>query len=335
MPEESRILAILAKLGVNTTRIRWRMYQWEKRWKGFTPEKAVPVQLRWMRWPHKTCMHCGALVDREARACPKCGGRMPSMISYRIMRILGILSPEGSPVTIGAFLFLMWLFFGLGLLMQGASFLMAPKGFTLYVFGAWSVEWILKEKEFWRYLSFGLCHIGILHIGFNTMALLQTGPVIESHIGKARMLVVITVTQITATAATFAWYHRVVQNDDMMTAGASGWLFGLIGFGIAYFWDQVGAARAYRDVLVRWAIYALIFGYFMGANNAAHVGGLIGGLALGIIREPNARTAKAASRIWNIAAAISLCLWIVTLVYMTDSIISNWTPGGIPPQSLE
>ncbi len=332
MPEESRILAVLAKLGVNTTRIRWRLYQWEKRWKTFTPGNAVPTRLRWLRWPHKTCMHCGALADREERACPKCGAKMPSMPVYRAMRLLGIVTPEGSPVTIGAFLLLMWLVFGLGAVMQGTSYLFSPTMLTMNVFGAWSVEWILKDREFWRYLSFGLCHIGFWHIGFNTAALLQVGPMVEAQIGKARMLVLITVSQFTATSATYVWYHQIKHADQIVTAGASGWLFGLIGFGIAYLWDQVGAAKAYRDVLVRWAIYALVFGFVLGANNAAHLGGLLGGLALGITRERNVRAVRISSQIWNASAAISLALWIVTLCFMGHSIVTNWTPGGAVPE---
>lgn len=334
MPDEPRILAILSKLGLNTTRLRWRFYKWEKWWHGFTPGKAVPVQLHWLRWPHKTCMHCGALADREARVCPKCTRKMPSMVSYRIMRILGLVSPEGSPVTIGISLLLMWVLFGLGIAMQGSSFLFEPADYSLKTFGAWSPAWILKDRELWRYLSFGLIHGGIFHIGFNTLALLQTGPVVEAQIGKARMLVLITFTQFTAATATFVWYYRIQGNESMVTVGASGWLFGVIGFGVASFWDQVGAAKAYRDVLIRWAIYALLFGFALGANNAAHVGGLLGGLALGFIREPNAPAARIGARLWNALAAVSLVLWIVSLCFMGHSIITHWTHGGVRPEQM-
>jgi rhomboid protease GluP len=83
-------------------------------------------------------------------------------------------------------------------------------------------------------------------------------------------------------------------------------------------------------LLIKWAIYALIFGFLIGANNAAHVGGMLGGLALGFTPEGTRHTPHW-GYFWNGAAWVSAGLWAVTSVFLVHSILVNWTPGGVPP----
>ncbi len=329
------ILDLLEKAGVNTTRMKWKLFQWEKRWENRSAQSLVPTRLRWLQWQHKTCFRCGALVDRTATTCPKCGSRVSSVVVYRIRRLLGVVAPESAPAVAMIFLAAMWLVFAGTIAMQGASAFMRPTELTLEVFGAWSPILILRYHQFWRYLTFGIMHIGIIHIGFNSFALTQVGPLVENMVGKMRMLVIITVTQITSACATYLWYHNMHSYDQAVTAGASGWLFGVIGFGIAALWNQVGAARAYRDALIQWSIYTLIFGYFIHANNAAHVGGLLGGFALGIIPERGGRASRMSDQVWTGAAVVSGILWIVCGAFLILFIASHWTPGGVVQPGFE
>ena len=66
------------------------------------------------------------------------------------------------------------------------------------------------------------------------------------------MLVLITACQITAAAGSFFWYALVRGRPEVPTLGASGWILGLIGFGIAYFHTGGPAMRVYRDALIHW-----------------------------------------------------------------------------------
>ena len=212
--------------------------------------------------------------------------------------------------------------------MQGISAAISPSRPTMLIFGAWTPVLAVGYHQYWRYLAFGLSHMGIIHIGFNCFALMQVGPIVEAQTGKARMLVLITVTQLTSAFATQFWYLNVRHDVQALTLGASGWLFGLIGFGIAYFWSVGGQARMYRDVLVRWAIYALVFGFFIGANNAAHIGGLVGGLVLGFLPLGDTRQTRSIGYVWTAAAYVSIVLWCLAIVQMGMFVVANWTPGG-------
>ncbi len=92
--------------------------------------------------------------------------------------------------------------------------------------------------------------------------------------------------------------------------GASGAVFSLVGLAIAHGWRRGGAygAQLQRGML-RWAIYILLFGFVMGADNFAHVGGLVAGGLLGLLL-PAGRPGHDAP-LWRAAAVagISIVVW--------------------------
>ena len=178
--------------------------------------------------------------------------------------------------------------------------------------------------QYWRALAFGLYHAGLIHIAFNLFALSQIGPIMENQVGRSRMLVVITGCQLTAAAGSYFWYGLVQGTPLVPTLGASGWIFGLIGFGIAYFHTGGPSMRIYRDALVRWVVYMLIFGFIVPrVNNAAHLGGLAGGLLLGWFPEAHPRQHAAVRYFWSAAFWVSLLLWLVTAVFLAHSIVAG------------
>lgn len=323
-----QLRAFLERLGVNTTRLQWKLYQLEQKRQSKPTESYLPASLRWLKYGHKFCPECRALVHRGDAKCPHCGAKLPSMPVYRIMRLLGLMAPQGSAPTIVIFLFLIVSVYALTILMQGPSAIFRPSMTTTNIFGAWSPFFAILNHQYWRYLAFGLVHGGLMHILFNSVALMQVGPLIEVQTGRAKMLVVITVTQLTAAFATHWWYWSKHHALLAQTVGASGWLFGLIGYGIGYFHYVGGAGRQYRDFMVQWAIYGVLFGFLIGANNAAHIGGMVGGIALGLIPDQERNRERFFARIWRVAFWISVALWLVTLAMMGYTILANWTPGG-------
>ncbi|MBI5095208.1 MAG: rhomboid family intramembrane serine protease [Candidatus Hydrogenedentes bacterium] len=314
----------LDAIGINSTRVQWKLYQWEKR---VQTGPRLPAALKWLTYPHKACPKCRTLVHRDASVCPACNSPVYSVWAYRLFRFLGLMVPEGATPTVTIFLLGMIGLFGVSLMLDGPGGLMMPSGRTLMTLGAWSPVTITANGDYWRELAFGLIHIGAIHILFNFTALIQLGPVIEHFIGARRMLVVITGTQLAAAAASHAWYTGVWGNTFAISAGASGWLFGLIGFGIAYFNTQGGAGKMYTRFLVQWAGYGILFGLFMGANNAAHVGGMLGGLILGVVPEPNLVRKNHWEFVWTLAYWVSLAAWLITLGFMAHSI---FTHAGLP-----
>ena len=120
--------------------------------------------------------------------------------------------------------------------------------------------WPLVEfgGQWWRCLTYAYTHGGLIHLAFNMMVLYQVGPTIEAEIGSLRFVTLYTITALTATVAGLLWHPMVP------VVGASGALFGLIGFAISYY-HRVGGPNAHhlRDFMLRWAAFAFVRNNFV------------------------------------------------------------------------
>lgn len=305
----------LQKLGVNTTRLQWKLYEWERKKDAPAGQTKLPAQLRWMRYSHKFCPECHGLVDRSERVCPACGAQLPTMAIYRLLRAIGLVLPAGGAGVTFGFLGVMTLLYLVSIFRQGPSAIMAPTIETIFNFGGMEPVTMQALHEYWRALSFGLFHGGLIHIGFNSVALVQVGPAIEGEIGSKRMLVLITLAQITSAIA-FVYVGRGV------VVGASGWLFGLIGFGVSYYHRRGGSSIYLRNFFVQWAMYGFVFGLLMrGVSNTAHFGGFAGGLILGLTADVTPARRTLWTGIWSALVWPCLILWGATLVIVVRSII--------------
>jgi hypothetical protein len=94
----------------------------------------------------------------------------------------------------------------------------------------------------------------------------------------------------------------------------------LIGVAIGFSARHRNAARHLRGHYLGWAIWILLLA-FSGWNidNAGHIGGLVPGIALGlVVRRPDP-TARRVNRLWTIAAIAGIALAITTFVLMAQS----------------
>ena len=326
MPDEPWYMKFLEKYGVNTTKLRWRLYQREQQAKGLVHSKG-PTGLRWMQYRHKVCPSCNAVNDREAGTCSSCERRLPSMLGYRISRLIRSIVPAEGPVVTSVFLGLIVLVYALEYAANGFRLgaLMSPSSASLFVIGAFSGEWAVTNGQYWRFLSFGLLHGGLLHFGMIAYSLYQIGQLIESQIDRVRMLALITLTQFSAAFGSYVWYTLVKDAPGIPTVGGSGWLYGLLGFGIAYFHQMGPPAKQVRDSLLKWAAIWLVLGMIIpGINNAAHIGGLVAGLGLAQIPEGGVRRARQTGAILGVVFWVCVAAWCATLFCMARSLIYYW-----------
>lgn len=308
-------LDMLSRVGVNTTRWRWKLHRMEQRVERTVKNPGLPTSVHWLGYQHKICQHCGAMVDGKESHCPKCARWVPPIYLYKAFRLLGLMAPGGTAITVYLFLLVIFSVFLLNISIQGMSALTGLNSASVFAFGGMSANLVLDRHDYWRILAFGLVHANLIHLIFNASALFQVGPIIETEIGRARMLSLITLTQVAAALASVYWYETKGMGN-VPTVGASGWLFGLIGYGIALFRNSAGAAASYRQVLVQWAVYSLLFGYFIGANNAAHIGGGVAGFIVGMLPRERRSGNTITEGVWPYIATASLALWVVAIGFM-------------------
>lgn len=139
----------------------------------------------------------------------------------------------------------------------------------------------LAETGEWdRLLTYSVLHWNLGHLLMNVAAIWAVGEVLEAVYGPARVWLLFFATALTGGVA--SWLM-----GSELTVGASGGAFGLLGAMVAFGWRWGGklhphTRRWFGPLLWPWVGGNLALGLvFPFIDNAAHVGGLLGGLALG------------------------------------------------------
>ncbi|MDH3998272.1 MAG: rhomboid family intramembrane serine protease [Desulfuromonadales bacterium] len=195
----------------------------------------------------------------------------------------------------------------------GAGTLMNPDGPQLHFFGAQYWPSVLAEGEWWRCITYAFTHSGLVHLGFNMVVLYQIGPMLEREIGAIRFIILYVLTALTATVAGLIWQLFIVE-QWILVVGASGSLFGLIGFSISYF--HRAGVHHFRNQMLTWAAFAFIFGIVIGADNAAHLGGGLGGALLGLIIPLGVRGSQRLRLAFNTLGGICIIATAASLLSM-------------------
>ena len=145
---------------------------------------------------------------------------------------------------------------------------------TLLLFGA-NYPVLVRAGDYYRLITSAFLHIGLLHLICNNYALYVIGSQLESFLGKAKFLIIYLVSAICGSLMSMLF-------SDGISAGASGAIFGLLGsllyFGYNY---RVYLGTVLKSQIIPLIILNLIIGFVTpGIDNAAHIGGLLGGLGM-------------------------------------------------------
>lgn len=150
------------------------------------------------------------------------------------------------------------------------------------------------DGEWWRLLTSMFLHYGILHAALNMWALFNTGMFLEKLQGRALFAITYLGSGLAGGFASILW-----NGDRVWSAGASGAVFGVIGAiaGFAVRERQSIPRNVLRGMMgssLAFAGYNILFGFSIsGIDNAAHLGGLAGGFALGwLLAIPVSATAR-------------------------------------------
>ena len=155
---------------------------------------------------------------------------------------------------------------------------------TLIAFGA-KVNELIDQGQVWRLLTAMFLHIGIIHLAVNQYSLYAVGTLLERFMGATRFAILYVLAGLCGSLASY-WF-----SPNAISAGASGAIFGLLGaLGIFFLLHRrlFGPAgnRMLANIVAVAAINLVLGASFAGIDNFAHVGGLLGGVALGALLTP-------------------------------------------------
>lgn len=136
----------------------------------------------------------------------------------------------------------------------------------------------VRNGEIYRLLTAAFIHVDFIHLFVNCYSLYVIGPQIENFFGKWKYLIIYLVSSISGNLLS------IMFNGNVASIGASGAIFGLLGallyFGYHY---RVYLDGVIKSQIIPIIILNLLIG-FMSTNidNAAHIGGLVGGVLISI-----------------------------------------------------
>lgn len=147
---------------------------------------------------------------------------------------------------------------------------------NILLYGA-NIPDLIRQGGIYRLLSSIFIHANIMHLICNMYALYVIGPQLESYLGRFKYLIIYLVSGITGNLLSMTFSSGV-------SVGASGAIFGLFGallyFGYHY---RVYLGTVLKSQLIPLIILNLIIGFMIpNIDNAAHIGGLVGGVLMTI-----------------------------------------------------
>ncbi|MCI0417628.1 MAG: rhomboid family intramembrane serine protease [Acidobacteria bacterium] len=295
---------------INKQRFLWKLHRLARQ----LEEQLDSFRNLWLGAQSNTrmCPACRALIDRGAKVCPLCGVKLrykAGGLGKLLQNIVPNFMPLSFVLLTVNFAFFLLIFAAerdlsaqdLGRLVWGVN---SP---TLARWGA-DVGMLVEAGQWWRLVSAIFIHIGIIHLAFNSYALIFIGPLLEESLGKERFFLLYIVTGAFGFVVS-NWYY----DPRLATAGASGAIFGLIAAAIVFSrrWSAWGSMLGQQ--LVHWAIYGFGYGLVIGANNAAHFGGFVAGAAFAfLLPNPNRAEDSAVGQVlWKIS--FWLCVGLVAI----------------------
>ena len=134
----------------------------------------------------------------------------------------------------------------------------------------------VAHGEWYRLVTAGFLHVGLLHVGLNMVALWLLGSQIEVAIGKLQFAIVYMASLLAGSLGVM-----IVSPHDL-TVGASGAIFGLFGFAVAF--QRSRGINIWQSGLGMILVLNLLFTFGVsGISIGGHIGGLIGGYLCGLI----------------------------------------------------
>jgi len=186
----------------------------------------------------------------------------------------------------------------------------------LLQYGA-SVPWPAMQGQWWRLVTAGFLHGGILHILMNSWVLFDLGAEVDQIFGTSRLIVFYFFSTITGFLVSSKF-------GSGYSVGSSAGIFGLIGAMLAFgVTDQSSLGQAVKGLYTRWLIYLLVLSFIPGVDFRAHIGGLSGGFIAGWLASTPRARAMWKESLLRALAVISIALTALSFAMMFLAMTSS------------
>lgn len=300
-------------------------YEWQRRIERWKQALRGPFGGGGNNQPRpQICPACGTLVGIHTTKCHECGTNLRFSAAALGKKFSGVFGDNVAPVTT-MLLIANVLMLGISWMALaaegkgGGTAILWGLGFDpQYKFGmSIPLGYIIEYGEWWRLVTAVFLHGGLIHIGFNMMALMQLGPSLEELYGSGRYFFLYTL------AGAFGFLVSAFTGHASL--GASGAILGLVGAMLAVTSKRGGAyMRDLRSRLISSVVMLFAIGFFPGfaIDNWAHGGGLLVGYLLGKVfvdRHPmNASERRNAALLGGLAGIVIIASFALMIYHYRD-----------------
>jgi len=222
-----------------------------------------------------SCARCGrpACTDclREASVGYQCVDcvHAGSGQARRGTTVAGAPARTGRPVVVPVLIALNVLMFAVTVV-QARSVMDVTQGSSVFDAGE-LVPGRVAQGEWWRLITSGFLHYGLLHIVLNMVALWMLGQQLEIALGRGRFLAVYLLSVLGCSTAAMLFYPPA-----QGLIGASGGVFGLLG---AFVVLLIRLKLPLSSIVPTIALNAVISVAVPGVSLVGHIGGFVVGVA--------------------------------------------------------
>lgn len=219
---------------------------------------------------------------------------------------------------------------------------------VLVAYGAKLNSLINEQHQWWRFVTPMFVHVNLPHVLINMYSLWVVGPYVEKLYGSAKFIVFWVLTGIAGVVASYLSVRPALavgpgrflfKSSDVLSAGASGALFGLVGvlfvFGIKFRRElPEGFKRAFGTGMLPIIMLNLFIGYLGRGfiDNSAHLGGLASGAILALAvdyRRPGEKSVVAT--MWRVLQVAAIALVAISFLKAVQHFPKPLPPP--PPQN--
>jgi membrane associated rhomboid family serine protease len=238
-----------------------------------------------------SCSSCGRPICPDCMTPTPVGMRCPECSKDRT-KVRTISAPSDEPIVTYALIAINVLAF-LGSLAGGGA--VATRGGGSVIDNGALFGPDIANGEYWRLVTSGFLHAGLIHIAFNMYLLYILGTLLEPAIGRARFLV------LYFTSLLGGSLGALLVSPNSLTVGASGAVFGLMG-GAVVIMRARGFDPMASGIPALIALNLLITFVFPGIAIGGHIGGLVAGVIAGYV------LVGVGDRVRSLAVPILVCI---------------------------
>jgi membrane associated rhomboid family serine protease len=258
------------------------------------------------------CSNCGNPICPDCMTttavgmrCPDCAGQKTQVRTLRSLHV----DPTVTYVLIAVNVLM---FLGSG---AGGSFLTGSGG-SSRVFqdlALWGPA-IAIGHDYWRLISAGFLHSGLLHIGFNMYILYWLGTMLEPALGHARFGALYLASLLAGS------FGALLLSPNAVTVGASGAVFGLMG--AAFVMQRARGIDPMQSGIGPVILFNLLISFVIpNISIGGHLGGLVGGAAAALAME------RLGARRPGLALPIAACLRVGAIAAVAAVAVSGRATG--------